>query len=229
MDYASDIQFIRSINQAVNCRVHNVSAVFYRILCIRNQDDIVVVLIFQSITFIASVLSQILLRILHKPLALIQTSFGDSYLLKTSLKEFVQRLSAFLPPAGSDPETAVFRVSVQTFHFIRNIIPECLASVYIGTDLMAVGSYRNVIPHAALIHGNGPRGIGHHVTVVFICRNELDLLAVGHRSKHSALLPFGYRICLPLSGNQTHPGVCCGPVCGEIINKLHCISVFKCF
>ena len=178
MDYAFDIQFIRSINQAVNCRVHNVSAVFYRILCIRDQDDIVVVLIFQSVAFIASVLSQILLRILHKPLALVQTSFGDSYFLKISLKEFVQRLSAFLPPAGSDPETTVFRIRVQTFHIIGNIITECLTSVYICTDLMSVGSYRNVIPHTAFVHCYGPCRVGHHVAVVLICRNKLDLFTI---------------------------------------------------
>ena len=178
MDYAFDIQFIRSINQAVNCRVHNVSAVFYRILCIRDQDDIVVVLIFQSVAFIASVLSQILLRILHKPLALVQTSFGDSYFLKISLKEFVQRLSAFLPPAGSDTEASVIRVRIKALHLIRHVITERLAAVYICADLMSVGSYRNVVPHTAFVHCYGPCRVGHHVAVVLICRNKLYLLAV---------------------------------------------------
>ena len=178
VDYAFDIQFIRCINQAVNCSVHNVSAVFYRILCIRNQNDIIIVLIFQSVAFIASVLSQILLRILHKPLAFIQASFGDSYFLKIALKELVQRLSAFLPPAGSDTETAVFRICVQTFHIIGNIITECLASVYICTDLMSVGSNGNVIPYTAFIHCYGPCRVGHHVAVVLVCRNKLYLFTV---------------------------------------------------
>ena len=159
MNHAFDIKFVGRVDQAVDGRVHYVPAVFHCVLCIRNQDDIVVVLIFQRIILVASVLAEILLRIFNEPLASVQASFGYPYFLQASLEEFIQRLSAFLPPAGADAEASVFRIRVHAGHLVRHIIPERLASVYICADLMPVGSHGDMIPHAAFIHCYGPRGI----------------------------------------------------------------------
>ena len=99
MDHTFDIQLIRCVNQALYRRIHDIPAVFHRILRIRNQHDIVVILIFQFITLITSILAQILLRIFHQPFAFIETAERDPHFLEASLKELVQRLSTFLPPA----------------------------------------------------------------------------------------------------------------------------------
>ena len=178
MDHAPDVQFVRCIDQSADRLVHDVSAVFYGVLRIRDQNDIVVILISQLITLIASVFAEILFRIFHQPLALVQTSGRNPHFLQASLKELVQCLTAFVPPAGPDPETPVLGICIQTCHLIGNVISERLASIYIGADLMSVGGHCDVIPHSSLVHADRPRCRRHHMAVVFICRNILNFLTV---------------------------------------------------
>ena len=190
MDHSPDVQFVSSIDQSPDRCVHDVSAVLHGVLGIRDQNDIVVVLISQLIALVASVFAEILFRIFYQPLTFVQTSGRDPYLLKAPLQELIQCLPTFVPPAGPDPEASVLRIRVQARHLIGDIVSERLASVYIGADLMSVGGHCNMVPHASLVHADGPCRRRHHMTVVPVGRNILNFLTVGYRREHGALLPF---------------------------------------
>ena len=221
VDDAGHVQLVGAVDEAVNSGVHHIGAEFHGVLGVGNQDDIVVVLIAQGIGLVAAEVFHIILGIGDKPLVPFQRLAGDADLLNTALEELVQAV----PPGGAHPEPTVLRVGVHTRHLVGHIVPEGLAAVDIGGDLVAVGDDGDVVPHAALVHGHRPGGGGHVVVAVCVAGDELDLFAVGDGGVHGALLSLRIAAARALTADEAHPLVSRGPVLGEVIEELHGVAV----
>ena len=154
VDDAGHVQLVGAVNEAVNGGVHHVGAEFHGVLGVRNQDDVVVVLIPEGVVLVAAELAHIVLGVGDQPLILVQGLAGDADLLQTALEELVQGLAAILPPRGAHPKPSIRRIGVHADHLVGHVVPECLAAVDIGGDLVAVGDNGDVVPHAALVHSH---------------------------------------------------------------------------
>ena len=223
VDDAGHVQLVGGVDELVDGGVHHVGAVLHRVLGVGDEDDVVVVLIAQGVGVVAAEVFHIILRIGDKPLVLVQRLAGDADLLQAALEELVQAV----PPGGAHPEPAVRRVGVHAHHLVGHIVPEGLAAVDIGGDLVSVGDDGDVVPHAALVHGHRPGGGGHVVVAVGVAGDELDLLAVGDGGVHGALLPLRVAAARALTANEAHPLVGGGPVLGEVVEELHGVTIGK--
>ena len=90
---------------------------------------------------------------------------------------------------------------------------------------MTIGYHGDVVPHAALVHGDRPGGIRHGMVIV--CRSgvELHFLTIGNGGKHSPLLRFADAVAVALTGHQAHPSVGNRPFLGEVVQELQGIAV----
>ena len=223
VDDALDVQLIHTVNELVHGGVHHVGAVLHGVLGVGDEHEVVVVLVPQRIGLVAAELAHVLLGVGDQPLALVQSVPSDAHLLEVALEELVQAV----PPAGADAEAAVGGVGVHAHHVVGHVVPEGLTAVDIGGNLVAVGDDGDVVPHAALVHGHGPGRRGHGVVAVGVAGDELNLLTIGHRGIHGALLPLGVAAAGALAADEAHPAVCGGPVLGELIDKFQGIAVLE--
>ena len=221
VDNSGHIQRVSAVDEAVNGVVHHIGAEFHHVLGIGDEDDVIVVLVPELIVLVAAEVFHIVLRVGDKPILFLQRCFGDTDLLQAALEELVQAV----PPGGAHAEAAVGGVGVHPVHIAADIVPEGLAAVDIGGDLLSVGDHGDVVPHTALIHGHRPGGAGHGMVSSGIAGDELDLLAVGDGGIHGALLSLRVAAVGALAADKAHPLVCGGPVLGEVVDKLHGVAI----